>query len=393
MKKGIIVLLIAVLVAGFAFAGNKFNGSASISFGADLDTAKWGFKNATETKYSFTFDINSASAAKGEEADIWAELAATASASIAKGEDDAAAAIKTDVKISKANIHVKDITIGILDAGTGVNLAKAYYKGGDDKFVDAVAGGSKLAPGFTFAYKQFKGGFGAEGTKLDSYKIFAHAEIDDFKIADDKIGVSAGIYGLLTDVAADKVLGGSVKLAYAQDKLSADVAADLNFLGGKYEIAANAKYDFVTANVYAYIDGAVQLDAKLAAEYTVEDIKLKGSVDARNIIDAARTIEVALEETTTVDAFEIKLVENYKFADKTLGLKEEVTYKADSYKAYAKLGQKLVFGAEKVFDSFNVELGASSDLIVKGADLSLVYKNADVLTKKGAITAAAKIAF
>ena len=37
MKKGIIVLLIAVLVSGFAFAG-KFTGSAGIQFGVDLDS-------------------------------------------------------------------------------------------------------------------------------------------------------------------------------------------------------------------------------------------------------------------------------------------------------------------------------------------------------------------
>ena len=49
MKKGIIVLLIAVLISGFAFAGT-FHGSASIEFGVDFDEHTWGFANKTAGK-------------------------------------------------------------------------------------------------------------------------------------------------------------------------------------------------------------------------------------------------------------------------------------------------------------------------------------------------------
>ncbi len=394
MKKGIIVLLITVLVAGFAFAGT-LKGSAGISFKTNFDEQNWGFANPAEAKYSFSFDFDTTAAGKDEHStDIWAEIAAEASAGIevknAKVSGTTSSAYS--VAIKKANIHVNDITFGILDAGTGVNFAKSYYKVGDNA-VDNVKGGSKLAPGFTFAYKQFKGGFGATGTKLDSYKIFAHAEIDDFKIAEDKIAVSAGIYGLLTDVDADKVLGGSVKFAFAQDKLSADVAADLNFLGEKYEIAANAKYDFVTANVYAYIADGLQLDAKLGAEYKIEEVNLKGFVDARSILDDARKIEVQLEESTTVDALTFKFVENYKFADKNLSLTEECTYKADKFTASAKLEQVLSFGAEKVLSKLGAQASVTSTAIVENAELKLAYNSADLLTKKGSVEASATISF
>ena len=54
MKKSIIVLLIAVLVAGFAFAGT-LKGYAALEFNVDLnpltaDKGTWGFANLTESK-------------------------------------------------------------------------------------------------------------------------------------------------------------------------------------------------------------------------------------------------------------------------------------------------------------------------------------------------------
>ena len=57
MKKGIIVLLIAVLISGFAFAGT-FKGSAGIEFGVDLDTHVWGFANPKTGKYTFKFEFD-----------------------------------------------------------------------------------------------------------------------------------------------------------------------------------------------------------------------------------------------------------------------------------------------------------------------------------------------
>ena len=62
MKKVIIVLLITVLVAGFAFAGT-LKGSAGIEFSVDLNDHEsadhaWGFKNTTVGKYSFKFEFD-----------------------------------------------------------------------------------------------------------------------------------------------------------------------------------------------------------------------------------------------------------------------------------------------------------------------------------------------
>ena len=65
MKKGIIVLLIAVLVAGFAFAG-KLTGSAGLSFKVDLDNKTWGFSNDKAWKYTFNFEFDTTKVEVGE---------------------------------------------------------------------------------------------------------------------------------------------------------------------------------------------------------------------------------------------------------------------------------------------------------------------------------------
>ena len=137
MKKGIIVLLIAVLVSGFAFAGT-FKGSAGIQFGVDLDTHEWGFANPKTGKYSFKFEFDSTKVAIGEDhqTDVWAELAAEASAWVSLSNaalaNNAALAPKYTAKITKANIHVGEITFGILNSGTAVNYAASYYDDNDD---------------------------------------------------------------------------------------------------------------------------------------------------------------------------------------------------------------------------------------------------------------------
>ena len=84
MKKSIIVLLIAILVAGFAFAGT-LKGSAGLEFNVDLqpETAAkgiWGFKNASDWKYSFTFEFDSTAVEVQGAGDLWAELAISGSA-------------------------------------------------------------------------------------------------------------------------------------------------------------------------------------------------------------------------------------------------------------------------------------------------------------------------
>ena len=119
MKKGIIVLLITVLAAGMAFAG--VTGKAATQFTFNLDEGKgygFGDANPQEMKYTFSFQIDAATVDKADhQTDIWAEIGAEAKASIAtknaKEKGDLTAKIDT-LKLTKANIHINDITIDIL---------------------------------------------------------------------------------------------------------------------------------------------------------------------------------------------------------------------------------------------------------------------------------------
>ena len=443
MKKVLIVLLITVLVAGFAFAGT-LKGSAGIEFSVNLndkDSADhaWGFKNTTVGKYTFKFEFDSTKVSVGDDhqTDVWAELAAEASAWVSLSNaalaNNAALAPKYTAKITKANIHVGEITFGILNAGSAINLAASYYKTAAGAPVNDVVGGRAfVAEGFTVSYQDWKGGFGAKGnwgaedTHDDNiYQIFAHVETPTFKFADDQVSVLGGAYAYVTDKDNTNAsqFGGSAKAAYAADKLAVDAEVDLAYLGAAekfaFEAALNATYDFVTLNVYlapgaffapAYTDDdPLKLDAMLSAAYTFDlsdDIALAvdGYVDARDTLIKDLVLYVGSSQSTTVDAFTIALSEDAEIdnlandADVAVALEvaEKVTYKHEKFTAYEKLVASFDFSAEKALESLAFEAGISSTAIVEGATLALVYKNVDFIefsANRGLITASCTINF
>ncbi len=444
MKKGFTVFLITLLVAGTVFAGT-FTGSAGISFGVDLDKETWGFANSTTGKYSFTFELDSTAVEIGEhQTDVWAELAAEASAAIKIsnkfGTDDAPASYTA--KITKANIHVGKFTFGILDAGTAANYA-AHYTLDDngDPIFDKIAGGSKVLPGFTVKYDHSEdliitGGFGAQGLWTtnddnDEYKFWGHAETE-FKFGEnDEIDVLVGGYGAVGK-PIDQHIGLAGKASYAADKLSADVAADLGIKRDgndlAFEVAANATYDFLTLNVYAangsyfsYADDQpIKLDAKLSAKYTFDIDAEKGSkvdvtgfVEAQDAIVKALVLKVGATETLAIDKLSIALGETlsmFNLADADikvvtrLDLTASVTYTAEKYKAWATLKPSFQFDdvdSNKTLTAFGFECGISSTAVIENATVALTYKGADFaqkptadeITAKGAITASATITF
>ena len=444
MKKILIVLLITVLVAGFAFAGT-FTGYAGIDFGVDFDAKEWGFENYTFGQYSFKFELDTTAVQVGadHQTDVWAELEATATAwlGLAPGqyENNLAAAATAfapvyTAKITKANIHVGEITFGILNAGSAKDFAARYAKvGGVNSVVKAVG----TAPGFTVSYKDWAGGFGAEGTwnednsDLNTHKIYAHIATPTFKFAEDKVTVNAGAYAFLLDKnsvteALWSNFGGGFKAAYAEEKISADAALDLQYIAIPdhekfvFEAAANAKYDFVTLNVYlapgalwGYAGNdaeALKLDAKLSAAYTFDlsdDIALAvtGYVEATDTLVKALALEIGSTQATTVDAFKVELSEKATLAnlandaDVAVGLEasEKVTYTAEKFVAYESVAAKFDFSADEALKALVVKAGISSEAIVEGAELALEYATlADKIAfkdSKGSVTASCTIYF
>ena len=442
MKKGIIVLLIAVLVSGFAFAGT-FKGSAGIQFGVDLDTHDWGFANPKTGKYSFKFEFDSTKVAIGEDhqTDVWAELAAEASAWVSLSNaalaNNAALAPKYTAKITKANIHVGEITFGILNSGTAVNYAASYYDDDDDgnPDYDFLGGESRLAPGFTVEYKGWYGGFGAQGNwraedNADDNErlIWGHGKTQSFELADG-LTAEAGGYAV---ISPDKYIGGGLKVDYAADKLSAGIAGDgalkkgdVNFglEGAIYAEYAFAEEGSVRLDIYGaskeYIpyyaedDFLLKLDAMVSAGYTFtlsDDIALDvaGFVDVRDIVNSNLRLTVGAEESTSVDAFDFYASEAFMavgLADADIDptflllLDFKVTYNHEKFTAWAELEPGFIFDKDDNTDTFaslEFNCGISSDAIIEGAVLKLVYKDVDFLdfeNNKGNITASCTIPF
>jgi len=453
MKKGIIVLLIAVLVSGFAFAG--FSGNAKITFGADLDNKSFGFGNWATGKYTFSFTYDTLAAGKdAHETDLWAEIAAEGSvkvsteAKIATDTDVSKVAtpsasgeanVKASFKITKANIHVGEWTFGILNAGAAVNYAKSYYTDGDGNAVNNVVGGeARVVPGFTVAYQGWRGGLGLKGNwageKLQ-FNVFAHGETKAFTFGEnEEFSLQAGAYVHYYNEelvgAYPKNFGAAAKVAYAAEKLSADAAADLQLVREgsenefRFEAAANASFTLnengsVGLNVYGtnytvktdaadlYADGkGLKLDAKLWAKYTFDALATEGYVEVMDALIDARAITVFAKETLTVMDGKLALAfsEKYAFAAKKLTLTAKATYTADKFEAWAGVDEfSMQFGTvgagDPAITAIKLSCGIKSTKIIENAEIGATYKglnlakNGDSITKKGAVEAYAKIAF
>ena len=462
MKKGIIVLLIAVLAVGSAFAA--FSGFAKITFGTDLDAKEWGFNNLAAGKYSFSFTYDTLAAAKdAHETDLWAEIAAEGAVTLTdtaknpanpKGDVvwklatvtwNADGKVNAKFTITKADIHVGEVTFGILNAGAAVDYASSYYLNDDgDPENDTVEGPVRILPGFTVSYKEWRGGFGAMGSWANEddnlVAVFGHAETAPFKFAEDKVSVQAGAYaayGNYPEIGmvgySKKLAGGAVKGSFTTDKLTAGADADLQIVRVEsenkfaYEADAYATYTINESgkaglNVYAtpgklsadsaalyvgdYAD-ALKLDAKVWGSYKFDfngtTLDTTAYVDVRDTLLDKREIIVYAKETLTLleGKLALEFSETYKIFAKTLKLTASATYTAEKFKAWAKLTDfSIAFGDEVSITAIKAECGISSTKVIENAEIGLVYKDAnfaknasDEITKKGVIEAYATISF
>ena len=439
MKKGLVVLLLAVLLSGFVFAGT-FHGSAAISFGVDFDEQEWGFANTTKGKYSFKFEFDTTKVSLGSEhtTDVWAELEATATAYASLSSAGLASSATTvqpkyTAKITTANIHIgEDLTIGILNSGTAGDYVAHYnLDSNGDPIYDVVAGDSKVVPGFIVTFKDWNGGFGAKGawdSDPATYTVWGHIETPKFTFGEnDEIGVEAGGYAVMD--SSDKYIGGGFIASYAADKLSVDFGADgvvkkasVDF---GFESALNATYDFVTLNVYAasgayfgYADDEpVKLDAKLSAAYTFdfnEDVALDvtGYVEVEDALVDALVLTVGSTQKTAIDKIGITLAEDLTLENLAndadlvtkLALSAKVDYTAEKFYAYAQVKPSFQFDSvdnNRTLTALGFECGISSTKVIENATVGLKYAGADFAQKpavdeikaKGAITASATITF
>ena len=405
MKKILSIALIAALVATSAFAA--FSGSAAIKAGVDLDSKNYGFINSDSETLIFTFEFASGEVSASGEGDLRAEIAADFS--IGFDYDTTADDLVTDasvIEITKANIIYKDVTVGILNAGKSATYAADYHLDDDGdpitNYVKALSG----VPGFTVSAFGYNGGFGFNGdADAETYAVLAHAQTKSFDLAE---GVTAQAAAGMKVTESASVFGVSAKTAFVKDAISADAAVDFGF-GEKVAVdfAANAAYDFVSANVYYGTEDGFEsnkLDAMVAAEKAVnENITVGGSVDFTDIIVDAREIAISADGTFAFAPVTLGASASYSVFAKDLEVSADVTYGADLFTAKA----GVVFGTTiDTEDSSYVYATASisSDKVVDGATISLAYapaKDSGVVvtnylkdgTKLGTIYASATIAF
>ena len=397
MKKSIIVLLIAVLVAGFAFAG-KITGSAGLQFNVDLQNKQWGFKNANDWNYTFTFTYDTTTVKVAGEGNAYAELEIKGTATAAvSGKQIASTNVlvgtdpskgngtitdKVEVTLSKANIVFvigeKKLVFDLLNTGAAKDFAKSFHSPAKK----TVAGPDEtLLPGFNVSYDGYTGGFGARGNWTDEdffYNIFAHAESKTFDFAEKKVTLQAGVWTVLSNdpnILGSKYNksknfgGGFTSTVKPADKIAVKVDTDLAYFSKTknfdYEVAAQAKYTFVekpvealTLDVYVtpgrlisttnYKDDTAEtpfLAAKLNYATHVfdfsetADLKLSGYVQIDDALIEKR--ELIVSATEVLDLLQNKklaltFTETYKvLVAKELAVTAEAKYTADEKKFVA----------------------------------------------------------
>ena len=444
MKKSIIIILIALIVTGFAFAG-KLTGSAGLRFDVKLDKddagfKNWGFVNASSWQYTFDFEVDTTAVEVGEhKTDLWAELAIEGSASfgINKAPDDGGDFHgEYAVDLSKAEIHYgEDLVIGLLKVGKGVDFA-SYYKVGANglPLYDTVKDDHEAIAGFTVNFKDWYGGFATKGSWGDEtkYTFYGHARTPEFKFAEDAITVQAGGYGAYannSDVFARATyLGGGAKAGYASDKFTAGIGFDAMYDDETfmYEAAANAKFTViekldVKLDVYATPGALIpvftayagddakkmKLDARLSSGYTFDlnentEVGVTGYVEVTDALIDGREITISATESAKLlekKALELSLTETYQVYAKILDLVASVKYTAEKFVATAKLSPSFKFGDEAKLTKLGFECEIYSEAIIENAKIGLKYSGADfvkagdTIKKAGTISAYATISF
>jgi hypothetical protein len=444
MKKSIIIILIALIVTGFAFAG-KLTGSAGLRFDVALDKddvgfKNWSFVNASSWQYTFDFEVDTTAIEVGEhKTDLWAELAIEGSASfgVSKAADDGGNFHgEYAVDLSKAEIHYgEDLVIGLLKVDKGVDFAK-YYKVGANglPLYDTVKDDHEAIAGFTVNFKDWYGGFATKGSWGDEtkYTFYGHARTPEFKFAEDQITVQAGGYGAYannSDVFARATyVGGGAKAGYASDKFTAGVGFDAMYDDATfmYEIAANAKYTViekldVKLDVYATPGALIpvftayagddakkmKLDARLSSGYTFDlnentEVGVTGYVEVTDELIDGREITISATESAKLlekKALELSLTETYQVYAKILDLVASVKYTAEKFVASAKLSPSFKFGDEAKLTKLAFECEIYSEAIIENAKIGLKYSGADfvkagdTIKKAGTISAYATISF
>ena len=395
MKKISILLMVAVLAVGFVFAETTFTGSANLDFDYNLDSQAFALTNAVSGAFDWSYTLDSGEFGGTGEGDLYAVIAADFSFDFTAFDSDDGdifadyssydTALTLTPEITQADIVYKDLTIGILDAGSPDTYATDF----DDDATDAMDGFSVTVPaGFNFVYGDFSGGFGLTGDVNDKlYDVYLWGGVADYAVSDT---ITASANGFVNLANTGNSFGFAAMAAYATDDVSADLAVDYESVKN-LEVAANATVAGVTANVYAYTADFANFDVNAKVATTVADFDVYVSVD--DIYTTARSLEVG--ESATFDALTEEASVSYTFLTKVLAPSETLTYTTDMFEVYETVTLGLDLDATSMLTSVKPEVGISSDVIVNGATLSATWADAQFVGTKslGSVTASCTIEF
>ena len=419
MKKISAVLLVLVLVGSVAFAG--FTGSATTSFGYNLDSGAYGFlSNGTAVSVDVVF-LSEIGEAKGD-GDVYASIKATLDFSFDNG--DASDLSDADSMIIGANLdfdHAKIIGdnwyVGILGTLVAPNFATSVIEATDvaaaahplGYAVDDDSQAVDLRPrdyvtqnglGVEVGIADFVASLGFTGnTKTEVYNLFATVATPELELAE---GVTAkvGAAALISD--AKNAFSGSVKVAYADDDLAVSVASDMIYDAEfMTDVALAASYTDYSLDVYfatdanrgGYTNQENLLSAKVAAAIDPVTVTLTG----KNLLDGDNGQALGLSvKFDATDELAVTARGGFKMSDKSWNGGADVVYTTDEF--VAKLGGTY-YSTERIALNASIE----TESIVPGATLKLAYAGDDLTEADlgptrdngnlGKVVASVKIAF
>jgi hypothetical protein len=432
MKKISAVLLVLVLVGSVVFAG--FTGSATTSFGYNLDSGKYGFDNSKAVSVDVNF-LEMVGEAKSS-GDVYVDINATLTFSFSNADEDGLAPGSGDLNptggtplIVKADFkHAKIVGdnwyVGILGAVRAANFATSAI---DSKELGAGANDLLYAfddkdyyadlrardvfdrtSGIEVGYADWVLGLGLKGDAVDSpdsvgvfdetfYKVFASLVTPEFELADGltaKFGMSgvlaseteewgAGL-GAAVAVAAEKAVSAHAKVAFEKDDLAVtvgtDVIADIENKDFDADVSLKAVYDIVTLDAYfatksSYVNTDVAANTVAAPDNL---LSTQVAVDLDPIVVKVAGKDLINKQNLSAsvkyqatDELAVTGRGGYGIADKSWNGGADVEYKTSDFTA--KLG-----GTYRSSERISVNASIESDTLVPGATLKLAYAGDDI---------------
>jgi len=315
MKKLIVLLLAFAMVGGVFAQTPALSASATLSFGVDLDTMQFGFKNAYSAAVTIPFAV--ANASKKSDSGWWGEIAV--SNITFKLSDDPVAGgsaltfTDTDADGNPASLTAK-ITNGTwalsvysavspkfdvaLDLTDTANTSSVYGK------VDATGFGTKLS----YAKGAYSAGIIASSKGdwiTNTLNEFALGTYADYKFTDT---VSGGVKVAYDAFEATKELTAAAKINASFGNLSTFLGADVKLDAFAFDIRGDVEYamDDLSAALNVYY-GSSDVDARVAIDYAKDAIEAGVALTDSDIL-AGGTYDFAayagyalkVDETTSV---------------------------------------------------------------------------------------------